>query len=317
MLKNNMSRLLEITREQSKRGGRVAVFHQYKYNWRRLNGDSTEYWNCRDKSENGVPCGATITTKFDQVTKINKMMYSDTSIAVLDNTLDQTVKASHNHEPTKKEEIVPIEGAMANMALRASSENIAIGEIYRQEQTKLVQSLGSEAAAAALPPLRSIQTRLYRAKHAAFPKLPKNLHDFVINDNTNKEYSESLVGNRRLLLHNSSCAPDQRIMIFSSDEQIKCLASCSRWGADGTFDSASQFFYQVYIIFGFVEDECLPLCWALLTGKDTTSYSQILTELKIKAAALGVKLDPKVICTDFEKAAHKVYCLINCVMYLL
>jgi hypothetical protein len=67
----------------------VAVFHQYKYNWRRLNGDSTEYWNCRDKSENGVPSGATITTKFDQVNRafnsvfisikncINQSIYTD------------------------------------------------------------------------------------------------------------------------------------------------------------------------------------------------------------------------------------------------
>jgi hypothetical protein len=237
--------MLEFVKENTSRGGRLAIFHEYEYNWKRFNkSDSTEYWNCRRESENGVSCSASITTFGDQVVKIKKYPYNADSPSVVDGSIGLLVESTHNHKANKTQNNVAIEGALANMVLRASNENIAAGEIYRQEQIKLVQKLG-ESAAASLPPLRSCQNRIYKAKHSKFPNLPKSLHDFTINQETNREWGESLVDQRRLLLQNSSIAASDRSIIFSSDEQIKCLASCSRWGADGTFASAPPWFYQV------------------------------------------------------------------------
>ncbi len=109
--------------------------------------------------------------------------------------------------------------------------------LYRDERKKFLKKVGSEEAASGLPTYREIQSSLYDRKHRKFPPLPKDLGDFTIMN----EYSETLVGKQRFLLHDSSPNKNERITIFSSDEQIKFLATCKRWGADVHRSSTSNY----------------------------------------------------------------------------
>jgi hypothetical protein len=135
--------------------------------------------------------------------------------------------------------------------------------------------------------------------------LLKSLQDFKIQD----IWKNSLVSDRRFLLYDSenSLGENERITIFASDDQIKFLSTCKRWGYDGTFDSAPRFFNQLYIIFGIDHDVCVPVCYALLTGKDVLTYTCVLEQLVLKARELSLELDPDVIMIDFEKAAFKSF----------
>ena len=65
---------------------------------------------------------------------------------------------------------------------------------------------------------------------------------------------------------------DQRIVIFSSDLQLKLLVT-SKWiGVDGTF----KMFSQVYIIMAWYMGECLPVTFCLLGGKKESIYRRML-----------------------------------------
>ena len=65
---------------------------------------------------------------------------------------------------------------------------------------------------------------------------------------------------------------DDRIIIFSSDEQINILQSTHHLLADGTFKVAPEMFYQLYIIHAIYRDHVIPVMYALLRRKDTGTY---------------------------------------------
>ena len=58
------------------------------------------------------------------------------------------------------------------------------------------------------------------------------------------------------------------------------MANCTTLFSDGTFKSAPKLFYQLYVIFGVVDDRKLPLSWVLLKNKTTGIYRRMLQIFK-------------------------------------
>ena len=78
-----------------------------------------------------------------------------------------------------------------------------------------------------------------------------------------------------------------RLVIFTTDSNLKHLSKSEAVYCDGTFNTAPKIFKQVYIIMGTVFGAVVPLVLALTTHKDTQTYTTILTEIK------GKKKGPK------------------------
>jgi hypothetical protein len=135
----------------------------------------------------------------------------------------------HNHKPNRTEEQIEVRNSVKNMLKRAETENVSAGEIYRDEAKKRVLAKESEEAAVNLPSYREVQGSIYNRKHLKFPELPKDLQDFKLHED---KWKNSLIGNRRFLLHDSekTLSENNRITIFASDDQIKFLSTCKRWG---------------------------------------------------------------------------------------
>lgn len=96
---------------------------------------------------------------------------------------------------------------------------------------------------------------------------------------------------------------EDRILIFSSDEQISILQSTQDFLVDGTFKIVPEIFYQLYIIYSVYRHHVVPVVFALLRRKDAETYKRLMIEI-LKFAPLWV---PQTIMLDFEQACIKVY----------
>jgi hypothetical protein len=104
---------------------------------------------------------------------------------------------------------------------------------------------------------------------------------------------------------------NQRLIIFSSDEDLSVLAASEQWMCDGTFHSAPELFYQIYTLHGSKFDLSLPLVWGILTNKSESHYS-IFRVIRIKLDELKTNgkiqsSHPKYFISDFESAAYKSF----------
>ena len=70
-----------------------------------------------------------------------------------------------------------------------------------------------------------------------------------------------------------------RILIFSSDEQILILQSTEDFLVDGTFKVVLEIFYQLYIIYSIYRHHVVPAAFALLCRKDAETYKRLINEI--------------------------------------
>ena len=92
---------------------------------------------------------------------------------------------------------------------------------------------------------------------------------------------------------------DQRIIVFAIQPHLEFLKNCETLICDGTFDAVPLLTYQRYTIHGLVGDIAPPLLFALLPNKNTLCYDTLLELVK----KVCPEISPKLILTDFEKAA--------------
>lgn len=103
------------------------------------------------------------------------------------------------------------------------------------------------------------------------------------------------------MLYDSGKEDPQRLLIFSTNENLELLATCDHWYAGGTFSSSPPLFSQIYTVHGAKFSTCLPFVYALLPNKSQATYTKFLTALKV----LNSSLKPCTVTIDFEKALQK------------
>jgi len=105
----------------------------------------------------------------------------------------------------------------------------------------------------------------------------ENLQPFLLYDNENNE---------------------NRIIIFSSPENLEVLKTSKYWYMDGTFSTAPTCFNQVYIIHVKMDSVTIPLVYILLQNKTKQTYTEMLSVICAKCP--NCEVVQKTI--DFEKA---------------
>ena len=92
------------------------------------------------------------------------------------------------------------------------------------------------------------------------------------------------------------------MIIFFSEKNIKSLATCDIYLADGTFFAAPKQFQQVYTVHGIIQDHMsFPVITVLLQSKSTQVYKEMFCKIKETALNHGVILNPnvsKAVCYD-------------------
>ncbi|CAF2997181.1 unnamed protein product [Rotaria sp. Silwood2] len=151
--------------------------------------------------------------------------------------------------------------------------------------------------ALALPSYAASQRLIGRKRKKNNISLPNPtcFQDIVIPDQLKLTNS----GDRFLLYDNED--NDSRIIILSSDDDLKRLSQCDHWHADGTFRVAPQLFYQLYTLHGVIRGRSLPCVYAILPGKSESVYDKLFHVI-----LQHVTKHPRSISIDYEKAVENI-----------
>ncbi|KII73004.1 hypothetical protein RF11_00672 [Thelohanellus kitauei] len=155
-----------------------------------------------------------------------------------------------------------------------------------------VQGLES-AISASMPSLPALKKRVQRVRNelgSSIP-LPSSTLDLMIPE----DYKITLTGNRFLLYDNNSV---ERILIFSTEENLRLLSNHRTWFCDGTFKTCPSLFQQLYSIHVKIYESTVPLVYALLPRKNEATYNELFHFI-----SRHITSQPISISVDFEKSS--------------
>ena len=149
-----------------------------------------------------------------------------------------------------------------------------------------------------MPKESSLKRTLQRARHVAesCPPEPASLLQLVL-----REEDKVLSNQERWLLFDSGPVSD-RLLIFSSQENLRLLRQAQMVFSDGTFKCApSCLFPQLYTIHAKCYGSVVPLVYCLLPNKREATYRTLINALLDNVAIAPIEWH-----TDFERAAINV-----------
>ncbi|XP_046368730.2 uncharacterized protein LOC124143716 [Haliotis rufescens] len=159
------------------------------------------------------------------------------------------------------------------------------GEVATEDQPQL------------LPSFPSMSSALYRYRRKDIPALPQTRAEVQLEGN----WTET-TDSRPFLLFTDCDA--NKIVVFSTHDQLQALQSADTVYMDGTFTSCPDPWNQVYIIHARSRSCMCPLVFALLPDRQTTTYTRLFSPLKTEVQQrFNRPLAPATVQTDFEKAA--------------
>lgn len=172
--------------------------------------------------------------------RIKKSKCSGRAIRSKDENGNVTIKTTgkHHHSPDirqlEKKKIVEDVKEKAKTNHKTSCEIVAAA-----------CSVANEAVQPVLPSVKEMMRLVqYERKNTSIPRNPNNLHELQLNN----EYTTTESGQNFLFF--DSGPGDKRLLIFSTNENIKQLVKCDAIHMDGTFDVVPPLFTQLYTIHG-------------------------------------------------------------------
>ena len=202
-----------------------------------------------------------------------------------------TITKAHNHEPSEVNEQI---ARYNSFIKRKFEETIEPTNIILSNASAIL----SPAAITRVPPIHHTKRRgqQLRAKlngalpdpkdRASIPHIPDKFQVTQMNKPFLRYDSGPESGNDRML-------------IFSSEEATDMLAECNVLFGDGTFDSAPEIFYQLYVIGVYLRGYVFPCVYALLPGKKKETYIELFRQVSFLT---NDKMCPTSFMMDFELA---------------
>ncbi|CAF3849720.1 unnamed protein product [Rotaria sp. Silwood1] len=242
------------------------------------NRDDLYYWVCERKSQKETKCTARATT-----------------ICIGDqHKIHKFYAQQHNHAPQASKPEV----------LKACMQVKELGQISNDQPARIINNIiatTSRDIQPCLPGKDAARQQIKRARRVCEEEAePKTLDDFKLPD----AYCTTLSG-----MHFAKDITDgtQRILLFTTSENLKWLQEAKFWIMDGTFKTVPTLFRQLYSIHapagGSVNFRIVPLVYALMTMKSEELYQRLFQELNEAAEEHGLELKPDFVLTDFEKGS--------------
>ena len=160
------------------------------------------------------------------------------------------------------------------------------------------EGLGDEIRAGLTLPNLKRTVQRQRVRVDAAPSNPRSLTDLVIPSSYQVILLDNDIGEEQFLFYDSGPSAD-RILIFSTSDNLRLLALSRKWMCDGTFKIAPSFACQLYTVHASYLQDYVPLVYALLPDKSEATYIRFFTQLK----NLAPTAQPHSVMTDFEMAA--------------
>ena len=154
------------------------------------------------------------------------------------------------------------------------------------------------AAQGALPKESSVRRMIQRERRKNLPPLPKSASEIEIHG----KWRETASGEDWLIF--DECIEGERVLIYSSAQNIYHLSCSKTWYGDGTFSVTPPFFKQLYTIHGEYLGSIFPMVFCLLPKKSGDTYTAVFNIIKDKMESLGMSIELQTFRSDFETAAY-------------
>jgi len=102
------------------------------------------------------------------------------------------------------------------------------------------------------------------------------------------------------LVYDNGAAANVRVTVFGTESGLQLLGRSAQWYMDGNFAMAPAIFSQLYVIRVSLGDSAVTCVYALLGGKTTATYEEMLRGVSAKCDSLGCSADPQKVVADFE-----------------
>nr|XP_018908476.1 PREDICTED: uncharacterized protein LOC109038019 [Bemisia tabaci] len=170
--------------------------------------------------------------------------------------------------------------------------NAAPSTVIRQN----LQNVSNEEILMRLPQKNALKRVVNLQQNLGRPRIPQSLNDVVIDH----PYSHTKNDEPFLIFDNGAGSPE-RIIIFSTESNVKILGNSDTIFSDGTFKSVPNQFLQLYTLHGLFMGVVLPLVYMLCSNKTEDTYNVLYQQLKIYAVSINVhQVHFQHALTDFE-----------------
>lgn len=252
----------------SQKGSRQLVHNGFVFNYKYPNKDGTHHWKCACSYKS--KCNAKVDT--DTKKKSGKVI----------KTTD-----SHNHILEKSElKSIKVKSAIKKKASKSAESTMNIVATSTSNVSKNTSFL--------LPLNKSLCRTVQRERRKVLGghTFPEDASELIIPE----MYKNTIRGEK--FLYSDDYVGEDRILLFTTELNLRILKKCKIWQCDGTFDTVPLIFKQLYCIHGRKDDKLFPLVYVLCKRKSKETYEFILNKLR----ELKRNLNPTSIIVDFELA---------------
>uniref|UniRef100_A0A0L8HQ62 FLYWCH-type domain-containing protein n=1 Tax=Octopus bimaculoides TaxID=37653 RepID=A0A0L8HQ62_OCTBM len=165
----------------------------------------------------------------------------------------------------------------------------------------------SENIVQALPAISSIKKTIHNVRQKERSGLANPIHrrEIVFTDEQTKTNK-----GKQFLLYDSGPGHD-RMLIFTTQNNLRILASSEHLQVDGTFKTVPQLFEQLYTVHAIKNDFIIPIVYALLPDKTADTYRKLFAKitssvlnLQVTTIMLDFKLATITAVKEFNTALH-------------
>ncbi|VDI25242.1 Hypothetical predicted protein [Mytilus galloprovincialis] len=231
------------------RGGKVLIFDGYKYQKNRQRNESI-YWRCWR-----IECRANLKTNIFDI-----------------NDPQAIIRIFEHNEHTHESDDTSIYRSETLNALKDAimeDPTVPIKRVYDRVSRVMNRGGGDRER---IPEFHRVRTSMTRARLEQVPAVPHTVDDVSILGG----WRETWAGDT-FFLHQDN---DWGILMFATDEELKCLQKCSEVYIDGTFRTCPRPYEQYVTIHGKYRNRVLCFVNCLMTGRQVGQYRQVLQSVK-------------------------------------
>lgn len=197
------------------------------------------------------------------------------------------ITVAHTHQPdiTRKQKLInDVKYKQMAESTKENPRDIMINVQKCDDEDVVVKNSNYEN-------IRQVISRVRKEK-SGYGANAKTLDTIIIPDNLKNTYRGSL-----FYYSNSGVNDPNRVLIFTTDENLRLLEKHGDWYCDGTFSITPVLFYQLYTIHIVVNNKDLPLVYGFLPNKTQATYIKFFRMIKS-----FISKDPISVNVDFEKS---------------
>lgn len=211
----------------------------------------------------------------------------------------------HSHAPNREE--VAAEKVLSGVKRRATDHPEA-------PPAQIIRALNDlpPGVFAELPDRENVKKTIRRQRLTEMPSNPTTIQDLR---EIPHKFTVTLQHQPFLIydsLQDDDCNDSQeKIIIYTTRENLRLLFQSRIWYVDGTFKSAPAIFFQLFVVMGSILQKthrgdqlfALPFVYASLESKNTAAYKKVFNVIISEATKFGIQRSiPEIIMSDFELA---------------